>query len=91
MKRKGQQERFCHGFMLDLLAELQDWYVVTSDRESGFGRYGIMLEPKEKGLCIFLIGFKVVNAKRGETLEAVNEMIKLRFRKKVLTFSCSVL
>ena len=41
-----EPERFYHGFVLGLLVELQKDYVVTSNRESGFGRYDIMLEPK---------------------------------------------
>ncbi len=66
---KTQPERFYHGFVLGLLAELLDRYVVTSNRESGFGRYDIMLEPKEKGQDAFIIEFKVARAARGETLE----------------------
>ena len=43
--------------------------MVTSNRENGFGRYDIMLEPKEKGQDAFIIEFKVARAARGETLE----------------------
>ena len=46
---KGPQrepERFYHGFVLGLMVELADRYVVTSNRESGFGRYDVMLEPR---------------------------------------------
>ena len=39
-------ERFYHGFVLGLIVELQNRYVITSNRESGFGRYDVMLEPK---------------------------------------------
>ena len=39
-------ENFYHGFVLGLAVELADRYVVTSNRESGFGRYDIMLEPR---------------------------------------------
>ncbi len=39
-------ERFYHGFVLGLMVELSDRYALTSNRESGFGRYDIMLEPK---------------------------------------------
>ncbi len=42
----GEPERFYHGFVLGLMVELSDRYVVTSNRESGFGRYDIMLEPR---------------------------------------------
>ena len=41
-----QPERFYHGFVLGLIVELQNKYVITSNRESGFGRYDVMLEPK---------------------------------------------
>lgn len=41
-----QPERFYHGFVLGLMVELADRYVLTSNRESGFGRYDVMLEPK---------------------------------------------
>ncbi len=44
----GQEpERFYHGFVLGLLIDLADRYILTSNRESGFGRYDVMLEPKE--------------------------------------------
>ena len=42
---KSQPERFYHGFVLGLLVELKGRYQITSNRESGFGRYDIMLEP----------------------------------------------
>ena len=41
-----QPERFYHGFVLGLLVELADRYILTSNRESGFGRYDVMLEPR---------------------------------------------
>ena len=82
--QKTQPERFYHGFVLGLLAELQDRYVITSNRESGFGRYDIMLEPKEKGRDAFLIEFKVARADRGETLEdavrsALDQIEKMQY------------
>ena len=43
---KGEPERFYHGFVLGLMVELEDRYVITSNRESGFGRYDVMLEPR---------------------------------------------
>lgn len=42
-----EPERFYHGFVLGLLVDLADRYTVTSNRESGFGRYDVMLEPKK--------------------------------------------
>ena len=41
-----QPERFYHGFVLGLIVDLQNKYIITSNRESGFGRYDVMLEPK---------------------------------------------
>ena len=43
--KEAEPERFYHGFVLGLLVELSDRYTVTSNRESGFGRYDVMLEP----------------------------------------------
>ena len=42
----AEPERFYHGFVLGLLIDLRDRYYLRSNRESGFGRYDIMLEPK---------------------------------------------
>ena len=41
-----QPERFYHGFVLGLAVELADRYIITSNRESGFGRYDVVMEPK---------------------------------------------
>ena len=41
-----EPERFYHGFVLGLMVELADKYVITSNRESGFGRYDVVLEPR---------------------------------------------
>ena len=45
--KEAEPERFYHGFVLGLLAELRGRYTLTSNRESGFGRYDVMLEPKK--------------------------------------------
>ncbi len=46
---EAEPERFFHGFVLGLMVDLADCYTITSNRESGFGRYDIMMEPKESG------------------------------------------
>jgi len=58
---KAQPERFYHGFVLGLMVELSDRYLITSNRESGFGRYDVMLEPKKdnKKYPAILFEFKV--------------------------------
>ena len=43
-----EPERFYHGFVLGLLVDMQGTYVITSNRESGFGRYDVLLEPKNR-------------------------------------------
>ena len=45
-----EPERFYHGFVLGLMVDLADSYVITSNRESGFGRYDIVLEPRVTGI-----------------------------------------
>jgi len=57
--RWSEPERFYHGFVLGLLVELQAEYTVTSNRESGFGRYDIVLMPKEQRDDAIIIEFKV--------------------------------
>ena len=61
---------FYHGFVLGLLVELRDRYEVKSNRESGYGRYDIMLIPKDnnEGNAIVL-EFKVLDLENEETLE----------------------
>ena len=54
-----EPERFYHGFVLGLMVELADRYIVTSNRESGFGRYDVMLEPKKPGDDGIILEFKV--------------------------------
>ncbi len=55
----AEPERFYHGFVLGLMVELADQYILTSNRESGFGRYDVMLEPRDKKDDGILLEFKV--------------------------------
>jgi hypothetical protein len=65
---KTAPERFFHGLVLGLLVNLRKDYILTSNRESGFGRYDIMLEAKNKQDGI-IIEFKVFNPRRDKELE----------------------
>lgn len=56
---KTEPERFYHGFVLGLIVDLSDRYMITSNRESGFGRYDVMLEPKNMQDKGFILEFKV--------------------------------
>ena len=64
-----QPERFYHGFVLGLMVDLADRYVITSNRESGFGRYDIMIEPKDKNEDAFIIEFKVFHPRKEASME----------------------
>lgn len=66
---RTEPERFYHGFVLGLMVSLEDRYVITSNRESGFGRYDIMLEPKNKTEVAIIIEFKVFSVRRDKTME----------------------
>ena len=66
--KKAEPERFYHGFVLGLIVELAGRYVVTSNRESGFGRYDVMLEPKKEGDCAYILEFKVHDPEDEPTL-----------------------
>ena len=64
-----QPERFYHGFVLGLMVDLADRYVITSNRESGFGRYDIMIEPKDKHEDAIILEFKVFNPRKEASIE----------------------
>ena len=71
-----EPERFYHGFVLGLLVELADRYTVTSNRESGFGRYDVMLEPKTAQLDAILIEFKVQDEEEKELSDTVEAALR---------------
>ena len=56
---RKEPERFYHGFVLGLMVELSDRYVITSNRESGFGRYDVMLKPRNPADDAMIMEFKV--------------------------------
>ncbi|MBD5458969.1 MAG: hypothetical protein HDR27_10430, partial [Lachnospiraceae bacterium] len=64
-----QPERFYHGFVLGLLVELTGKYMLTSNRESGFGRYDVMLEPLNMEDDAYILEFKVHDRADEETLQ----------------------
>ncbi len=67
---RTEPERFYHGFVLGLLVDLRDRYVLTSNRESGFGRYDVMLEPRDPSKDdAFVFEFKVQQPKTEKSLE----------------------
>ena len=71
-----EPERFFHGFVLGLMVDQTENYIINSNRESGYGRYDIMLEPKDKQSEKYpgiVIEFKVINPRRENSLEETVE------------------
>ena len=67
--QEAEPERFYHGFVLGLMVGLADRYAMTSNRESGFGRYDVMLEPLNEYDDAIILEFKVRDADEEKTLE----------------------
>ncbi len=66
---RSQPERFYHGFVLGLLVDVRDSYEVRSNKESGFGRYDVVLIPRQSGKDAIIIEFKVFDESEEESLE----------------------
>ena len=64
-----EPERFYHGFVLGLLVDMSEDYVVTSNRESGYGRYDVMLEPRDKNKNAYILEFKVHDPEEEKSME----------------------
>ncbi len=64
-----QPERFYHGFVLGLAVELAERYIITANRESGFGRYDVMMEPKNETDNAVIMEFKVRDSREEKSLE----------------------
>ena len=65
-----EPERFYHGFVLGLMVDLKDRYVITSNRESGYGRYDVMLEPRHADVdAAIILEFKVFDKYGEKSLE----------------------
>ena len=77
-----EPERFYHGFVLGLIVDLEERYRITSNRESGFGRYDIMLEPKNIDDPAIIIEFKIQDPeeekKLSQTVEAALQQIEAK-------------
>lgn len=85
-----EPERFYHGFVLGLMVELADRYLVTSNRESGFGRYDIVLEPRKLGNNAIIndaiiMEFKVQEAGEKELSDTVKDALRQIETKKYET------
>lgn len=85
---KKEPERFYHGFILGLIVELADRYTITSNRESGFGRYDVMLEPRQKEEDAIILEFKVFQPRTekglADTVEAALKQIEEKNYESIL-------
>ncbi|MBR1855452.1 MAG: PD-(D/E)XK nuclease domain-containing protein, partial [Oribacterium sp.] len=59
-------ERFYHGFVLGLMVDKSRDYIIKSNRESGYGRYDVVMEPKNTSDVAVIMEFKVRDERRGE-------------------------
>ena len=76
-KPYSEPERFYHGFVLGLMVELSDRYTVTSNRESGFGRYDVMLEPRDQARDdAVILEFKVQASGEEELSDTVKAALR---------------
>ena len=66
---KEEPEHFYHGFVLGLMVDLFGRYIILSNRESGFGRYDVVLEPCDMQDSAIILEFKVLNLVRENALE----------------------
>ena len=68
--RRQGPEKFYHGFVLGLMVDLKARYVITSNRESGYGRYDVMLEPRHADVdAAIILEFKVFDKYGEKSLE----------------------
>ena len=78
-----EPERFYHGFVLGLMVDLGERYTITSNRESGFGRYDVVLEPFSDRDDAIILEFKVHDPDEEETLaDTVQKALDQIERKK---------
>ena len=80
-----QPERFYHGFVLGLTVELAGRYIITSNRESGFGRYDVVMEPKNRTDNAVIMEFKVRDSSEEKSLadtaeEALKQIEELQYQ-----------
>lgn len=83
-----EPERFYHGFVLGLIVDLAGKYRITSNRESGFGRYDVVMEPLKENLDAIVMEFKVQNTSKEKSLEETVEHALRQIQKNSMTQNC---
>lgn len=77
-----RNENFYHAFVLGMLTGLGENYEIKSNRESGYGRYDVMVIPIDKSKLGIVIEFKKVNKKKNESLEGAVEAALAQIKEK---------
>ena len=79
---KTQPERFYHGFVLGLIVDMAERYYIRPNRQSGFGRYDVMMQPKNSYDDAIIIEFKVFNPRKDKNLcDTVENALKQIYEK----------
>jgi len=79
---ESEPERFYHGFVLGLMVTLENRYIITSNRESGFGRYDVMLEPRNVQDFGMIMEFKVQDTEEEKELADTVDAALLQIEEK---------
>lgn len=79
---ESEPERFYHGFVLGLMVTLENRYIITSNRESGFGRYDVMLEPRNMQDFGMIMEFKVQDTEEEKELADTVDAALLQIEEK---------
>lgn len=87
---RTEPERFYHGFVLGLLVDFTGRYVISSNRESGYGRYDVVLEPLFEKDDAIILEFKVHDAAEETTLQetvqkALEQIEEKKYAQTLLT------
>jgi len=69
MSKESEPERFYHGLMLGLMVDLNDKYEITSNRESGFGKYDVLFQPHHDTDDGIILEFKVIDQEKEKSLK----------------------
>ncbi len=80
--RGDEPENFYHALVLGMLASLSKTHVVRSNRESGYGRYDVMLIPKDRAKMGIIIEFKRASKRTNESLEAAAQKALTQIEEK---------
>ena len=69
----NEPEKVYHAFVLGMLVSLGDKYEINSNKESGYGRYDVMIIPKDTSKLGIIIEFKKIKDKNTKTIEKGTE------------------